>query len=119
MLGAGAATASCFALLSARAQARAGAASTELATRDGTIRDLRATAEATQGRLQTADEALASMHAARDRVQAELDDVPRQAGHRTAGPRTNAAAGQTHGTETKLDGFTTCAAGSKDPMCIR
>jgi len=118
-LGAGGATGACLVLFSGREQARMEASSAEVAVRDGTIRDLRATAEATQARLLAGDESLASMRAARDRLQGELDDARRPTGHRTASPRSTVAQGQTHAAETRLDGFATCAPGSKDPMCAR
>jgi membrane protein involved in colicin uptake len=118
ILGAGGATTVSLAALGSRGRMQREQANTEIASRDEAIRDLRAGVDATRARLQTLEESLATTRAARDHIQADLDDARRRLARPTPGRRSTSGA-EMHGADTKFDGLTTCPPGSKDPLCLR
>jgi hypothetical protein len=97
-----------------RERVRATAGDAAIASRDGTIADLRSLAAAADARTRSMEADLASVRGDNDQLRAERDAAPRVPTAHVPAPRVAPRA------ETpKLDGFTTCPPGSKDPMCMR
>jgi colicin import membrane protein len=61
----------------------------------------------------------ASLRNDRDRLQSELDDARRLLSHRSNTVRGGPTGTRSPGDHPKLDGFTTCPPGSKDPLCLQ
>jgi len=118
LVGASGAMAAGLGVVTSREQAHRERAETEIASREDAIRELRSGADATQGRLRSLEESLATLRGDNQRLQEELDDARRHVAHRAPGHAT-LVPGASHAADPKLDGFTTCPPGSKDPLCIR
>jgi hypothetical protein len=88
-------------------------------SRDTASRDARANAEATERTLHTLQENLAALRSDRDRLQSDLDDARRQLLRRSGAFHGPSAGPHSTGDRPKLDGFTSCPPGSKDPMCLQ
>jgi len=97
-----------------REHARATAADAAIASRDVTIADLRSLAAAADARTRSVEADLAAARADNEQLHAERDATRRL-------PAVHAPAARVppRAEIPKLDGFTTCPAGSKDPMCMR
>jgi colicin import membrane protein len=118
VVAAGVAMAIHFGLVAPRARAGAAEASAELASRDVAIQDLRAQAAATETRMHGLEGDVAAARGDGDKLRADLETarracVPAAAPHPLAsGPSAPHPATQ------RLDGFTSCPAGSRDPLCV-
>jgi colicin import membrane protein len=97
-----------------REHTRAAAADAAIASRDVTIADLRSLAAAADTRARSVEADLAAARVDNEQLRAERDATRRL-------PTAHAPASRaTPRAETpRLDGFTTCPPGSKDPMCMR
>jgi len=99
-------------------RARAAEAAGAMATRDATIGDLVARANAADERIRSLERDLASAAADNKRLQAEADDAKRQGSHRVPG-RSPAVTGTSARQDRVPDGFAAqCPPGSRDPMCL-
>jgi len=97
-----------------REHARAIAADVVVASRDVAIADLRSLAAAADARTRSVQADLAAARVDNEQLRAERDATRRLPAAHAPAARTTPRA------ETpKLDGFTTCPPGSKDPMCMR
>lgn len=98
-------------------RARASAAGDELASRDVAVADLRARAASAEARAKSLEEDVAAAGKENERLRADLDAARHASGPLTTTRRAPMAP---HGTEgPRLDGFTACAPGSKDPLCLQ
>jgi len=119
VLAAGVAAALHFALFAPRAQATLHVVSEQLASRDVVIVDLRTRADAAGAQLLSLHNSLAAAQASNAKLQSDLDDLRRNPGHRPPGPPVHPGPGPgPHAGDPRLDGFTTCPPGSKDPLCL-
>lgn len=116
VVAAGVAMAVHFVVVAPREHARATQAESASASREVAIANLRARANATDAQVRALQDDLAAARAEDDRLRTDLDVARRQATLRAPQPRWTGPA--TRG-DSKLDGFTSCPAGSKDPMCLR
>ncbi|HEY8041857.1 MAG TPA: hypothetical protein VIF15_18765 [Polyangiaceae bacterium] len=116
VVAAGVAMALHFGVVAPREQARAAQASAEIASRDVTLTELRARADATEARVRSLEDDLAAARTANGELRADL-----AAATRTPPPRSggwHGQAGPPRNDVPHLDGFTTCPPGSKDPLCL-
>jgi colicin import membrane protein len=117
VVAAGVATAAHYGVVAPREHARATEAEAAVASRDVAIADLRAHAEATDARVRTLEDDLTTARGDSERLRADLDTARRQVVPRGSAPRWQAPVPRAD--PPKLDGFTSCPPGSKDPMCLR
>jgi hypothetical protein len=101
-----------------RERALSDEARSQIESRDAALREVRANAGVMERTLHTLEENLAALRGDRDRLQFELDDARRLLSHRSGAFHGPAAGPPSPGDRTKLDGFTSCPPGSKDPMCL-
>jgi hypothetical protein len=100
-----------------REHARATEAESALASRDVTIADLRANAGVADARARALEGDLTAARAQADRLRDELEAARKAPVAHVATPRMPGQAPRIEGP--RLDGFTSCPPGSKDPMCLR
>jgi colicin import membrane protein len=116
VVAAGVATAVHYGVVAPREHARATEAETAIASRDVAVADLRSHAGAMDARVVALEEELAGVRGENDRLRAELDAARRPPATHGPAPRWNGVIPRVDGP--KLDGFTSCPPGSKDPMCL-
>jgi hypothetical protein len=104
-----------YGVMAPRERARATEADAAIASRDVAIADLRAHAEATDARVRALEDDLATARADGEKLRAELDAARRPVTPHVAPSRWT---GPPRTVGPRLDGFTTCPAGSKDPLCM-
>jgi colicin import membrane protein len=117
VITAGVATAAHYGVVAPREHARATEADSALASRDVAIADLHGRAEATDARVRTLEDELAALRGENERLRADLEAEHRAPAQHGPSPRWTGVAPRAD--TPRLDGFTTCAPGSKDPMCLR
>jgi hypothetical protein len=100
-----------------REHAASARAAADVASRDQTIADLRARADAIDARARALEADLASARAAATSLQSQLDEANRRVAQRGGRAPLGPAPARSGGP--RLDGFTTCPPGSKDPLCLR
>jgi hypothetical protein len=113
----GIAMAAHFGVVAPREHARATEADAAIASREVAIADLRRQGESTDARLRSLEGDLQTIRAENDELRRELQAASRTTGPRNAPPRRTGAPSRAE--PPALNGFTTCAPGSKDPMCVR
>jgi hypothetical protein len=104
-----------YAVAAPRERLRAATAESKLAGRDDAIADLHRQHDDDESRLRDLETALGSARADSDALKLELAALRRTA------PRSTLPSGagqQPHPGAPRLDGFTVCAPGSKDPLCL-
>ncbi len=116
VVAAGVAMAVQLGVVAPREHARATQAESAIASREVAIADLRAHANATEAQVRALQDDLAAARAEDDRLHTDLDVARRLGTLRAPAPRWTGPATRA---DPKLDGFTSCPAGSKDPMCLR
>jgi len=114
---AGVAMAAHYGVVAPREHARATEAEAAIASRDVAIADLRVHAGATDARLRALEDEVTAVRGENDRLRADLDAARKQNGARAPAPRGPGVAPRAE--VPRLDGFTSCPPGSKDPMCLR
>jgi colicin import membrane protein len=117
VIAAGVAMAVHYGVVAPREHARATEAEAAMATREVAITDLRTHAEATDARVRTLEDELTAARGENERLRADLDATRKQAPSHGPAPRWSGVAPRVD--SPKLDGFTSCPPGSKDPMCLR
>jgi colicin import membrane protein len=116
VVAAGVALAVHYGVVAPKERGRAAEASAEIASRDVAIGDVRSHAEATEARLRALEGDLAAARAENDRLRADLE-AARHPGGRTVPSHGPVVPPQPH-PGPRLDGFTVCPPGSKDPLCL-
>ena len=116
VVAAGMAMAVHFGVVAPREHARAIQAESAIASREVAIADLRSHTNATDAQVRALQDDLAAARTEEDRLRTDLDVVRRQGTLRAPAPRRTGPATRA---DPKLDGFTSCPPGSKDPMCLR
>jgi colicin import membrane protein len=116
LIAAGVAMAAHYGVVAPRERSRATEADATIASRDVSIAELRAHADSTDARVRTLEDEVTAARAESDRLRADLEAARRQPGVRAPAPRWNG--GPPRADAPRLDGFTSCAPGSKDPMCL-
>ncbi|HEY1697109.1 MAG TPA: hypothetical protein VGG39_33345 [Polyangiaceae bacterium] len=100
-------------------RASAAAAADGIASRDVAIADLREREAAAEVRAKSFEDDLAAARDENVRLHADLDAARRPSGPGPL-PTTRHGPGTAHHADgPRLDGFTQCAAGSKDPLCLQ
>jgi colicin import membrane protein len=117
VIAAGVATAAHYGVVAPGERARAREADSVTASRDVVIADLRTHAEATDARVRTLEDDLTAVRGENERLRADLDAARKQVGAHGPVPRWTGVSPRADAP--KLDGFTSCPPGSKDPMCLR
>jgi colicin import membrane protein len=115
LLAAGVAMAVHFGVVAPKERAQAAEASAQIASRDVAVADLQRHAEETEGRVRTLEQDLAAARSENEKLRKQLDGVrPAPATPHGFGPH----GGPAPTAAPRMDGFTSCPAGSKDPMCF-
>ena len=117
VVSAGVAMALHFGVVAPRERATASEARAELASRDVAIEDLRAQAAATDARVHGLEDSLAAARGDNDALHAELE-AARRPPATTGSSRGGAVRGVPRPDAPRLDGFTRCSPGSRDPLCL-
>jgi hypothetical protein len=103
-----------FGVVGPRAEAGQRDAMGEVASRDATIGELRARADAAEARLEALTTDLAAVRDENARLHGQIDIAPRP-----PVPHVGHVPGVPPRADHTLDGLTTCPPGSKDPLCAR
>jgi colicin import membrane protein len=115
-VAAGVAMATHYGVVAPREHTRATEDEAAIASRDVAIANVRAHAEAMDARVRALEDEAAAARGENDRLRAELYAAHRQPAPLNPTPRGPGVAPRLG--VPKLDGFTSCPPGSKDPMCL-
>jgi hypothetical protein len=116
LIAGGAATAVHYGLVVPREQARATEDAAAIASRDTTLAEGQARAETTEARVRTLEDELAAAGVENAQLRKEADALRKAT---ASDPPAQRWTGPARADIPTLNGFTSCAPGSKDPMCLR